>query len=176
MSRKPARWYHRGNSPTPALAQRRDRDKLRGNPADPSNDCLAPSIVWSSRPYAEFAEPGRDRFARLYKSLRRAQPDRIVRAPDGDDKDVFVLCQCTHRNNVGGIARDLIYPLGEGGHIAQVTDCRSDAVSALRRFIRYHLARFTACTKDNNPAHSFLLHPGTGCSSNRERIGFRVPT
>src|SRR5712671_3031195 len=88
-----------------------------------------------------------DRFARLYKSLRRAQPDRIVRAPDGDDKDVFVLCQCTHRNNVGGIARDLIYPLGEGGHIAQVTDCRSDAVSALRRFIRYHLAALPPAPK-----------------------------
>src|SRR5260370_21378366 len=91
----------------------------------------------------------------------------------GTQASNLIWC-CDHPSHPN--ARDLIYPLGEGGHIAQVTDCRRDAVSALRRFIRYHLARFTACTTDTNPAYSFLLHPGPGCSSNAERIGFRGPT
>jgi len=52
------------------------------------------------------------------------------------------------------IAHDRMYALGETGHIAQVADSRSDAVSAPRSFIGYQPARFTGCTKRNNPTDS----------------------
>jgi len=104
----------------------------------------------------------RDRCERLHQSLRRSQPDGIVRAADGDDKDIFAFCQCAHRTAVGGITRDRIHALGEIEHIAPVANHRSDGVSAARRFIRYHPAHCAACAEHNNLAHSYLLNPRTG--------------